>query len=601
MNIVADFDQNTSALPAGFAAAVDYVVSYFDRLFTNNVTVTIDVGFGEIAGQSLEGNALGESLPVLNGQAGYVIIEPYGSVRNALLAQNAPGANTLPASAPAGAPADLMTTQAEAKALGLIANNGSLDGYVGFDAAPNILSYSTTAAPPSNENDFVSLAEHEFSEIMGRISGLDISAAYTPMDLYRYSAATTRQFSTGGASYFSIDNGMTDLDNWNNFQTGNAGDLGDWAPSAGNDAFDDVAYPGVVNAFTATDLTLMNAIGWTSAPPLQITRSSGGGLSDVLWRNSTDHTLATWTMYGSEVTSSQNLTFQGNVVAPDASWSVAGIGEFAGGGTTDILWRNSGGTLATWTLNGSQVTSGQDVTFQGNPVTPDASWSVAGIGDFNGDGNSDILWRNINGTLADWSMNGPQITSGQDVTFQGNAVDLDASWSIAGIGNFNGGATSDILWRNTDGELAEWTMNGSQITSGQAVTFQGNPVDLSPSWSLAGVGDFTGNGTSDLLWRNTDGTLAEWTMNGSQITSGQAVTFQGNPVTLDASWQIAQIGDFSGTGTSDILWRNSDGALAEWTMNGSQITSGQSVTFQGNPVSLANSWSTLVKPTDFIG
>jgi hypothetical protein len=47
------------------------------------------------------------------------------------------------------------------------------------------------------------------------------------------------------------------------------------------------------------------------------------------------------------------------------------------------------------------------------------------------------------------------------------------------------------------------------------------------------------------LWRNTDGTLAEWTMNGSQITSDPLVTFQGNAVTLDASWQIAQIGDFT--------------------------------------------------------
>ena len=26
--------------------------------------------------------------------------------------------------------------------------------------------------------------------------------------------------------------------------------------------------------------------------------------------------------------------------------------------------------------------------------------------DFNGDGNADILWRSSNGALADWSMNG---------------------------------------------------------------------------------------------------------------------------------------------------------------------------------------------------
>jgi hypothetical protein len=326
-----------------------------------------------------------------------------------------------------------------------------------------------------------------------------------------------------------------------------------------------------------------------------------GGLSDVLWRNSNDDTLAEWTMSGSQITSDPQITFQGNVVAPGPAWSLAGIGEFAGGGTTDLLWRNANGTLAEWAMNGSQITSSQFVTFQGNPVDLSSSWSLAGIGDFNGNGTSDVLWRNTDGTLAEWTMNGSQITSSQFVTFQGNPVDLSSSWSLAGVGDFNGNGTSDVLWHNTDGTLAEWTMNGSQITSDPLVTFQGNVVDLASSWSLAGIGDFNGNGTSDVLWRNTNGTLAEWTMNGSQITSSQYVTFQGNPVTLDASWQIAQIGDFTGNGTSDILWRNSNGALAEWTMNGSQITSSQYVTFQGNPVSLANSWTTLAKPTDFIG
>ncbi|SEC60752.1 protein of unknown function [Rhizobiales bacterium GAS191] len=269
MQIVTNFDQNASALPAGFVSAVNYVVSYFDSLFTSNVTVTLDVGYGEIAGQSLASNALGESLPVLNGQAGYVAIENYGLVRSALLAQSAPGATTLPSSAPPGAPTSLALTQAEAKALGLIANNGGLDGYVGFDASPNTFSFSPTVTPPSAEYDFVGVVAHEFSEIMGRISALNLSNAYSPMDLFRYSGVNTRQFTTGAPSYFSINNGLTNLDNWNNFQTGNRGDLGDWAPSAGRDAFDDVSYPGVINALMPTDVTLMGALGWTSAPPGQ--------------------------------------------------------------------------------------------------------------------------------------------------------------------------------------------------------------------------------------------------------------------------------------------------------------------------------------------
>jgi hypothetical protein len=32
-------------------------------------------------------------------------------------------------------------------------------------------------------------------------------------------------------------------------------------------------------------------------------------------------------------------------------------------------------------------------------------WKIAATGDFNGDGMSDILWRNDSGTVAIWDMN----------------------------------------------------------------------------------------------------------------------------------------------------------------------------------------------------
>jgi serralysin len=31
-----------------------------------------------------------------------------------------------------------------------------------------------------------------------------------------------------------------------------------------------------------------------------------------------------------------------------------------------------------------------------------SSWQIAGVGDFNGDGKSDILWHNSNGAIAIW-------------------------------------------------------------------------------------------------------------------------------------------------------------------------------------------------------
>ncbi|MDI9849559.1 VCBS repeat-containing protein, partial [Rhodoblastus sp. 17X3] len=46
------------------------------------------------------------------------------------------------------------------------------------------------------------------------------------------------------------------------------------------------------------------------------------------------------------------------------------------------------------------------------------------VADFNGDGKADVLWRNTNGALYDWTMNGSQIESSQPITYQGAAVNL---------------------------------------------------------------------------------------------------------------------------------------------------------------------------------
>ena len=61
MEINVSFDQNTARLPSGFVAAVDYVAGYFDSLFTNPVTINIDVGYGEIDGSPLARGDLGEA------------------------------------------------------------------------------------------------------------------------------------------------------------------------------------------------------------------------------------------------------------------------------------------------------------------------------------------------------------------------------------------------------------------------------------------------------------------------------------------------------------------------------------------------------------
>jgi hypothetical protein len=148
----------------------------------------------------------------------------------------------------------------------------------------------------------------------------------------------------------------------------------------------------------------------------------------------------------------------------------------------------------------------------------DLNWGIAGVGDFDGDGKSDVLWHNsTTGSNSIWLMNGATISGGATAF----ATVADLNWSIAGVGDFDGDGKSDILWHNsTTGSNSIWLMNGTTI-SGGATAFA-TVADLNRG--IAGVGDFDGDGKSDVLWRNrATGEISIWLMNGATIAYSAAI------------------------------------------------------------------------------
>ncbi len=126
-------------------------------------------------------------------------------------------------------------------------------------------------------------------------------------------------------------------------------------------------------------------------------------------------------------------------------------------------------------------------------------------GDFDGDGNEDILWHNAStGAAVIWLM------EGETKLDSGSIGKPPLVWQVAGVGEFNGDGKADILWRNTStGGALVWQMDGLVKTA--AVGIGGAPTD----WVIEKLEDSDGDGLSDIFWRNTATTATlVWRMRG---------------------------------------------------------------------------------------
>ena len=172
---------------------------------------------------------------------------------------------------------------------------------------------------------------------------------------------------------------------------------------------------------------------------------------------------------------------------------------------------------------------------------------------FNNVAEAGILWRNAStGGVELWNPNG----SGGFTYESLNPV--SPSWQIAGTGDFNGSGEAGILWRNSNGGVELWNSNGSG-----GFTYD-NLGSVNTSWQVAGTGDFSGTGETGILWRNTKGGAELWNPNGSD-----GFTYD-NLGSVNTSWQVAGTGDFTGTGGDGVLWRNAtNGDVELWNPNGS--------------------------------
>jgi hypothetical protein len=284
------------------------------------------------------------------------------------------------------------------------------------------------------------------------------------------------------------------------------------------------------------------------------------GFNDVIYRNTTNGEETAYIVFlgeGGRIIGQDYIRLNNTVlrISDNANWQIKGLSDMNGDGALDIIWHNATqDSTAIWYLPGTASTNLLTAAFVTRPGGAPAQFNapgtrLVGVGDFDGDGKAEFLYRNIatdRTTL--WKLNGSEVVQEQVLRVTG-----ESGWEIKLVADFNNDGRADIAWQNPRLDLSATWLSSPASTAVGPIANTPLPGYFLPkpgaNWSFEAAADFNNDGTNDIVLRNkvTD-TLRIWTIKDGQvladnvIVNGSSTFILGNP-----EWDVEGAGQFGAT------------------------------------------------------
>ena len=344
--------------------------------------------------------------------------------------------------------------------------------------------------------------------------------------------------------------------------------------------------------------------------------------------------------------STANATLQPDQASANMGQSAAGAGDVNGDGLADVIvgadlydaGQDGEGAAFVYLGGAEGVRSGNPAsahsTLQADQASAQLGFTVAGAGDVNGDGYSDVIVGalgydagEMNEGAAFVYHGGPAgIANGNpasaQATLQSNQADADFGYIVAGAGDVNGDGFADVivgsrfydLGQTDEGAAFVFHGSSSGITSGNPSTANATiqmEQQFATDISVAGAGDVNGDGFADVIvgayehdiGESNEGAAYIFHGSASGITSGNPssanTTLQSNQDSAFLGISVAGAGDVNGDGYADVI-------VGAFGYDAGQTNEGAVFVFHGGPAGIANgnpmtANATLQSDQDFAG